>query len=1008
MCQWRETEAAFLYAHDAQPERIFFYTRQKRPESLTEGFRKANFILVFTGWQVTGAAELVKLGKKLSAFEKRIMPEDGMIKGAAVWVPEEDSPSENWRAALLKPSEEEGCFRLAGSVPFSMGMYLLELVRGAVISVEQSAEEGEKIRFSASGKGYGAEFLCEGGVFSRMQDCWLLMEYESAGCFDFSCSESVTLSGLHAGLCYCVRREEPLHGNMVETFFDTALEPEKEIDSLSGRLDVLRLFDSDRSFFRLPEGEWETAFPVWLSPQNLLLRAERESVRLVFAKRRIQANASAYQSYLTFDGCFTIVGKGGSLLLGMNGQEYADFREGSRLYFRSGQKGYFSADETEDRKHAVTGDTAYVSLEEGTYYSQAAGCSFYTADGAGGIQDYAQIPFCVLDKERCFPLFPPGQKILDQRWLAARRNELLTDRENKSRFLAENMSVLSEKGIYGVIDCGSDRFRRLEFCDRFRFGGVSGALKQAFLAPYAFLVIDDAGEFLKYASILPEDPPFGAGGWTFRFDPEEWEENGTFFVLKYTTHKSMRQLAHTTEEWSYPATGNGLRKKAQSTLMEFLNNLSRKKEDAEFAKLLEIADDPEWCGAIACSVPVDGSNLPDNLRFLIRIREGKKLTVHHLIFDKRTMDSDGNLSAGEVSGVLFYEDPEHPILAEGSSFYYKLDVLRVVFEQSRVKEFACRISLTIPSFLGMPLFVPDGRYGNYMILSGRMSEEKDADVSECFFELQESVTYYTSGAPLQGFRIEAVNLVSSAREEKNSFFLSGRLMFAEWKADLLSYGDSEHDEDNSLAFSDLLLSEERGNFSIHVGSMKFHHEISRPRPGSLAKQFPAAFQGFMTGTDQKELERLGYEGMQVDGIRQEELRGSYCAAIFRIDLGGLGALSSAGNLGILLCAAWSAGAVHREGGGGIAVDESPCYIGAKLGTAEGAGGLLPIQGIMGLYVDSVELKSSGEGMFYLYLRNVSLKILNHDFPPGNNNIYIFPSPQEDGEPGWYAAYEAEP
>lgn len=1007
MCQWRETGAEFLYAHDTQADTIFFYTRQKKPDSLAEGFQNRNCILVFAGWPVTGAAQPDQLGKKLLAFEKRNMPEDGMIKGAAVWILEEDSPAENWSVLFLKPAESAGCFLLAGTVSFGMGVYSLGLSGGDTVSVEHSAEEGEKVVFSASGKGYAAEFICDGGVFSRMQDCCLLMEGGSAGCFAFSLSGAVTLSGLNAGLCYSMRREKALHGGMVESFFDTALDPEKEIDSLEGRLDVLRLFDTERSFFLLPEGEWETAFPVWLSPQNLLLRAARESMKLVFAKRRTQANAPAYQYYLTFDGYFIIEGDGGSLLLGMNGQEYVNFRKGSRLYFVSGQRGYFSPEETEDGKHAVTGDTAYAALEEGTYYSQAAECSFYTTDAAEGIQDYAQIPFCLLHKERCFPLFPPGQKILDQRWLSGRRNELLSGEENESRILDGSMTVLSQKGLYGMVSPGRDRFEWLEFCDKFRFGGVSGKLKQALLASYAFLVIADAEEFLRYASVLPEDPPFSIGGWTFCFDPGQWEENGTFLVLKYTSHKSVRELAKTPDEWSYPAAGNDLKKNAHSVLAAFLDRLSRKKDDAEFAKLLEIVDEPKWCGALACSVPVAGSSLPDHLKFLIRIREGRKLTAHHLIFDKRMMDSDGNLSAGEVSGVLFYEDPEHPVLAEGSSFYYKLDLLKVVFAQSRVTGFFCRISLTIPSFLGMPLYVPDGRYGNYMILTGRMAEDKDAGVSDCFFELEECVEYFTSGAPLQGFRVETVNLVSSAREEKNSFFLSGRIKFAKWEKDILSYGDSEKEENCSLVFSDLLLLEERGNFSIHVGSMKFHHEAGRPRAGSLAKQFPTAFQGFFTGADKKELEQLGYEGIQVDGIRQEELTGSFCAALFRIDLGGMGALSSAGNLGMLLCVAWSAGAVHKEGDGGISVGESPCYIGARLGTAEGSGGLLPIQGIMGMYIDSVELKSSDEGTFYLYLRNFSLKILNYGFPPGNNNIYIFPSPQADGELGWYAAYEAE-
>lgn len=664
---------------------------------------------------------------------------------------------------------------------------------------------------------------------------------------------------LHAGICYSMQTEEAVHGKRIAAFFGTALEPDKELISLKGSLDVLRLCDTERSFIRLPEGTWRTSFPIYLSSENLLLQSEGESVKLVFARRRIQTGSEAFRYYLTFDGCFTIVSDDGSLFLGMNGQEYVNFKKGRRLYFISGQRGYFPLKETENTEKHFTGDTAYIAIEDGIYYSQAQESAFYEADGTGTVRNYAQIPFCNLDRETCFPILPLGdfgrqegedlRDILDERFLAGRRNRLLSEEKAKRIAFTQERSVLSTKGLYGVIGSSDDFLERLEFSEKFRLGNVRGLLKQALFASYAFLVIDNAEEFSKYASVLPEETPLGIGGWTFHMEPEVWEKNGTFLILKYTSHKSVRELAKAPEEWSYPAAKDNLREHARCTLSAFLEGFTKETDNPAFANLLHILDDPSWCGAIACSVPVDGSGLPKHLRFLLRTGGDRTLTAHHLIFNKRLMDEEGRLSAGEISGVLYYEDPEHPILEKAYDFNYKLDMLRIVFEQSRITDFACRISLTLQYSLGMPLYVSNGLYGNYMIITGSMAENKDSDgVMDCFFSLESPVEYLVGNAPLSGILVEKVKLVSSYREESISFFLSGRLKFEKWDVDVLSFGDSDDGEDYTLSFSDLLLLIEREKLIVHTGTMKFHNESSRPRRGSLAEQFPIVFQGFVTGT----------------------------------------------------------------------------------------------------------------------------------------------------------------
>ena len=180
-------------------------------------------------------------------------------------------------------------------------------------------------------------------------------------------------------------------------------------------------------------------------------------------------------------------------------------------------------------------------------------------------------------------------------------------------------------------------------------------------------------------------------------------------LLKYTSHKSIRALADAPAEWSYPPDTGDLRGKGAASLQAILKELDEvDKENAAFDDLRAILEDPLWCGTIAFSVPVEGNQLPDNLKFLLRLREGGKLLAHHMIFESRSLDEKGILSPGQISGIIAYEDPEHPILTEPWEFYYKLDQLQVVFRQSQVFDFSCRLSLTLQYFLGSPLFAVGG------------------------------------------------------------------------------------------------------------------------------------------------------------------------------------------------------------------------------------------------------------------------------------------------------------
>ena len=152
---------------------------------------------------------------------------------------------------------------------------------------------------------------------------------------------------------------------------------------------------------------------------------------------------------------------------------------------------------------------------------------------------------------------------------------------------------------------------------------------------------------------------------------------------------------------------------------------------------------------------------------------------------------------------------------------------------------------------------------------------------------------------------------------------------------------------------------------------------------------------------------LGYLPLATP-LSQPGLAGPWFGLQFAVDLGTLGALSSAPALTAVLLAAWSpAGAQHQVN------------VGLKLPGVESARSLLPVQGVLDLGFSAVELSADGaaatppDPAYVLRFRNFYLRFLGWKFPPGQNTIALFGNPEaasqsiatDRGALGWYAAYE---
>lgn len=1047
MVNWKETSKPFLYTHDVRDKQVFCYCKEGRPVGVAELFNKKKFLLLFIQTQIEPAAY-----KALLAVIKMLEDNRDMDR-AILFVNELSENTRNWWAVSLALAQN-GSMLVEQGVNYHLGQYTFSIQSHCHAAVVCSNQR-ESLVFMDGEDDYALEFTVGSGGFYRQKTFSLEVEGEEAGEYRFALEGVTTFSHLNAGIFYSLQREKPNKGKKyIDHIQSRALELKNPIN-MESSIDFLAPFDEERSCFWLPEGRYATHFPVYLSA-NLELSTKEKAARLVFAKKKVAPDRTSFQPYLTFSGACRIESDSGSLLTGYNGMEYVNYEKGAQLYFVPKNRSYFTLQET-GSNDVQTADTAYLAFDNCVYFSQS--CALYEWEGNRQFFDYMEVPFQTLSPNIVFPVFPlavnsllrqvrdeddaEGEvmdgykyevidkvtdtdidtsvdmeplKKLDMERLSQRRNLLIPKANGvmPNRDTGGDVTAITENGLVATVHPGDADFCTLEFGEKYRWGKVGGKLRQALLSSRAFLLVTDAADFKKYASIIKETAPLNMGGWEFDFSSDRWEKNDGLVLVKYTTHKSILELAEAEHEWSYPTARSSLATQAGERLKQLLEQLhGAYKEQPSFDILRSVAADPNWRGVIVFHAPVDGGSLPDNLQFLFKRAAKNTLIAHHLIFSDRAPDKSGVIRPGRVDGLLYYEDLSHPLLREQLDFDYKLEHLVVVFRHTKVQDFSCTLSVALNYFLKSPLKALYRSNGNYMLVDGSMVENKETSgVYEYIFKLRERMKYSADYSALNHIFVDEMTLSSSAKEERVTFFLSGKLLFRCYDTDLFSYGyekDDVNEEDGAsyLSYVQLKLSDKDKKMSVVTEQMNFLSGNSIPREKSLARQFPTQLKKILISNSGQKISDLGYNGIHVENIKQEEIKENWVGLVWEIDLGGLGALAAAGNLVFSLMTAWCPPEVEKKSDGTVSAQAPGLAAALRIGLFQGVNGLIPIQGIMSLKLESVELKATKNGALYLFLRDFSLEILKKSLPGGSNNIYVFGNAKNPYKLGWYCAYEGE-
>jgi len=254
---------------------------------------------------------------------------------------------------------------------------------------------------------------------------------------------------------------------------------------------------------------------------------------------------------------------------------------------------------------------------------------------------------------------------------------------------------------------------------------------------------------------------------------------------------------------------------------------------------------------------------------------------------------------------------------------------------------------------------------------------------------------------------------------RNRFLMRGKLRFAGLERfDAFSFGPTEDRAgvplaDGYLAFSSLsvdmdfpVATPDQRTFAFNLDEIAFDPASSQARPTSFFRRFPLQVAGLIHGDATRKPRDLGFMPLETP-LSQPGFTGEWFGLLLAVDLGTLGALSSAPALSATIIAAWSPTPSGHQ-----------VNIGLKLPGVESIRSLSPIQGVIDLGFQAIDLQAQGatdtppDPAYTLRFRNFFLRFLGWKFPPGQNTITLFGNPDAASQPlasdrgalGWYAAY----
>lgn len=535
-------------------------------------------------------------------------------------------------------------------------------------------------------------------------------------------------------------------------------------------------------------------------------------------------------------------------------------------------------------------------------------------------------------------------------------------------------------------------------------------------------------------------------GFEFRFDLGPAD---TILVFKFNTTVSLTDLVARPSLWAAGDTFNADTGAVSTALCAAIAEARADighSAESPFQAFIEMADDPAWTGIMAFNAAIDGSDMPPDLQMLLGGINGT-LRAHHFGIQANQLAPLAGSGTGlrmdqsSLFAVIYYKDEggTHPG-SPAPDLAYRLELLSVIFSNSKVTQFNAKVGLVLNRLFGRPLAlsspVPSPPIDpNTLVIKGRYQNQNG--VGQVLFRTAAPYLYaFQPPAPgasqiLSQIHITGASLVptgtvdagSGGRQVKARFQIDGELWFAASPfpvpdpIDLFSYGASGSGG-TGLPFTGLAIDmtfDLDANGATIPGSQTLTFEPSSLtpaptaaaiRPNSLLAALPLRFSRFLAPKDTLTAARTGAQGVHV--LQLETMAGdaesgspaptsppmpapavsaqspygttsaSY-ALEYDITLGSLGKLSDLGvSLTAKLLLAWGPSPTIPENDAAAVLIQLPQLNAGAAGFS--------LEGILKTTFGDANLLKVDLGddalTYAMMFSNVQLSIFGYTFPPG--------------------------
>lgn len=615
-----------------------------------------------------------------------------------------------------------------------------------------------------------------------------------------------------------------------------------------------------------------------------------------------------------------------------------------------------------------------------------------------------------------------------------------------------------------------------------QFTNMQTEIRQVLQQNLIFAVISttEGGSTGTLFDFAGSDQTVDIADWLFSLSPDGTSYDGVppIVILKFYDGLSISQLVDSLNLWSQADTFNTTFSAADAqTYLQGLiqqaceavygagncsdgspNTSAQPDTSSLYYNFYKIVTDPQFSGVLGVNCNIQLNNLPSAIKAVLggmttekdgqRVSNIDSFRAHHVgvqINNTTPQSATPTLEQSALFGLVDYEKPSDSSAATAKvggieAFYnFEVEYLRALFENAELREFSCKINLTINNLFSADvkldtgnktagptlLRAGDGDDANVVVITGSYQAHSTTDdsqstgqglysfVAEGNFAFNFEGSQYLDNITLTklqfSFQQETPTNVANTTTLTSRFALWGSMVFKKFNdPDIFSF--------KQLVFADLGIgvtfdltttsppTTSLPSLTFSPGDLRFDIEQSRPRDDSdsMLKLLPFKLSSFLYSekADQT-LESLNYYTLSsVQGLSGVADTFNY-ALIFDLDLGSMGGLvGSLSAFQFSVIVGWLSG------------DDGGIAFGIQLPQADGKLEI-KIQGVLTLSIELFQLKyidyTSGdttEKLLVVVLHNSFMEVLGVRMPPGTGLIdfALFVPTSNPDQLGWLAAY----